>query len=152
MESIISNSSTPDSARNADRSSVPSRTSSSTTSKSRHKRRTMPTPALSDQLGRLGETDYELGDIHNKLAGQVILPVSELNRLRRELVSKLIVPEEVEPHAPLSPVLPQLLAQIPKASPATADFQLVVLCRTLDQVRAALETSIETIYVDFEDL
>jgi putative protease len=115
-------------------------------------KRPMSTPVLRDQLGRLGETDFELGEVHNKLAGQVILPVSELNRLRRELVSKLNAPVELEPRASLSPILPQLLAQIPKASPADATLQLIALCRTLDQVHAALESSIRTIYVDFEDL
>ncbi len=115
-------------------------------------KRPMSTPVLRDQLGRLGETDFELGEVRNKLAGQVILPVSELNRLRRELVSKLDAPVEVEQRTSLSPILPQLLTQITKATAQKMKPQLIALCRTLDQVRATLEAGLQTIYVDFEDL
>ncbi len=52
-------------------------------------KRPLTEKALRDQLGRLGETNFVLGEIHNKLVGQTILPVSELNRLRRELVEKI---------------------------------------------------------------
>ncbi|HWN95196.1 MAG TPA: U32 family peptidase, partial [Methylomirabilota bacterium] len=39
---------------------------------------------LQDQLGRLGGTVFKLGELKNFVEGEVILPVSELNRLRRE--------------------------------------------------------------------
>jgi putative protease len=45
---------------------------------------------LRAQLGRLGDTGLELSSLENRLEGAVIAPVSELNRLRRELVEKLI--------------------------------------------------------------
>src|SRR6185503_6054198 len=44
---------------------------------------------LRDQLGRLGGTPFSLGDLRNQLDGAVMLPVSELNRLRREAVNEL---------------------------------------------------------------
>ena len=53
-------------------------------------RRPLTEKLLREQLGRMGETDYELGELHNKLVGQAILPVSELNRLRRDLVEKIV--------------------------------------------------------------
>jgi U32 family peptidase len=112
-------------------------------------KRPLNTPALRDQLGRMGETDFELGDLTNRLQGQVILPVSELNRLRRDLCAKLNVPAEVEATEPLKPVLQTLL---PKRTPVTGTSQLIVMCRTLDQIRAALDAGITTIYTDFEDL
>ncbi len=40
---------------------------------------------LRDQLGRLGGTPFKLGELKNFLSGEVLLPVSELNRLRREV-------------------------------------------------------------------
>jgi U32 family peptidase len=43
---------------------------------------------LREQLGRLGGTPFRLGQLYNKLEGGVILPMSELNRLRRDLVSQ----------------------------------------------------------------
>jgi len=44
---------------------------------------------LRDQFGRLGGTPFKLGELKCQLEGEVILPVSELNRLRRELAVKL---------------------------------------------------------------
>src|SRR5438132_3298905 len=44
---------------------------------------------LSEQLGRLGGTPFKLGELKNCLEGEVLLPVSELNRLRREAVRDL---------------------------------------------------------------
>jgi putative protease len=44
---------------------------------------------LRDQLGRLGGTPFSLGTLKNFLSGEVLLPVSELNRLRREAVAEL---------------------------------------------------------------
>ncbi|NBR97275.1 MAG: U32 family peptidase, partial [Verrucomicrobia bacterium] len=45
--------------------------------------------SLRDQLSRLGGTPFHLGDLAVDLPQPVILPVSELNRLRRELVARL---------------------------------------------------------------
>ena len=44
---------------------------------------------LRGQLGRLGGTPFKLGELKNCLEGHVVLPVSELNRLRREAVQEL---------------------------------------------------------------
>jgi putative protease len=44
---------------------------------------------LRAQLGRLGGTPYELGALDCQIVGEVMLPVSELNRMRRELVERL---------------------------------------------------------------
>ncbi len=112
-------------------------------------KRPLNTPALRDQLGRLGETDYVLGEITNKVAGQVILPVSELNRMRRDLVAKLPPPAAAEPRPTIAPVLATLL---PKLAAPTGQPQLSVLCRTMEQLQAALAAGVKTIYVDFEDL
>ena len=44
---------------------------------------------LRDQLGRLGGTPFKLGELKNFLSGEVLLPVSELNRLRRDAAAEL---------------------------------------------------------------
>ena len=44
---------------------------------------------LREQLGRLGGTPFKLGELKNFLSGEVLVPVSELNRLRREVVAEL---------------------------------------------------------------
>jgi len=53
--------------------------------------RTAPltTERLREHLGRLGDSRFELRDLRNELEGAVILPIGELNRLRRELVFAL---------------------------------------------------------------
>ncbi|MFB2978231.1 DUF3656 domain-containing protein [Microseira sp. BLCC-F43] len=49
----------------------------------------LTTKRLQEQFGRLGNTPFCLGELTNHLKGDVMLPVSELNRLRREIVSQL---------------------------------------------------------------
>ncbi len=44
---------------------------------------------LTQQFGRLGNTPFHLDSLDNQLQGNVMIPVSELNRLRRELVEQL---------------------------------------------------------------
>jgi len=53
------------------------------------RKRPLTTESLREQLGRLGDTDFEIRELRNELVGEVILPVSELNRLRRELVGRV---------------------------------------------------------------
>jgi putative protease len=49
----------------------------------------LTTERLREQLGRLGGTPFKLGELENHVSGEVMLPVSELNRLRREIVTEL---------------------------------------------------------------
>jgi U32 family peptidase len=49
----------------------------------------LTTERLQEQFGRLGNTPFCLGRLTNHLNGAVMLPVSELNRLRREIVTQL---------------------------------------------------------------
>jgi putative protease len=49
----------------------------------------LTTDRLREQLGRLGGTPFKLGELKSSLTGEVLLPVSELNRLRREAVREL---------------------------------------------------------------
>jgi len=116
-------------------------------------KRPLTEKALRGQLGRLGETDFVLDEIHNQLVGQTILPVSELNRLRRELVRKIHSARQDEAQRPrvVTPVLSELLANITRET-VDRPLQLIALCRTMDQVSAALESGCATIYVDFEDI
>ncbi len=115
---------------------------------------------LRDQLGRMGETEFVLGEIHNKLVGQAILPVSELNRLRRELVEKIVAARDAapqqEPRPGLTAALTDMLAEVAERRsgperPAN-NVQLVALCRTMDQMGAALDAGCGTVHVDFEDI
>jgi putative protease len=105
---------------------------------------------LRDQLGRLGGTPFRLTGLKNFLSGAVLLPVSELNRLRRGLVADL---EQLR----AAPKRWQLAAAdttpAPLARPAPADTtpSLIVLVRNLAQLEAALQCGVTTVYCEFED-
>lgn len=115
--------------------------------------RPVNTELLEKQLSRLGETDYALGEVVNELEGEVMMPVSALNRLRRSLVSKL----DERPKIELSEVYERSENKISELFPVMGDEQevvneLSVLTREMDQVEAALEAGIKRIYADFEDI
>jgi putative protease len=55
----------------------------------RAEKQPLTTDRLREQLGRLGGTPFKLDELKNSLAADVLLPVSELNRLRREAVREL---------------------------------------------------------------
>jgi putative protease len=110
----------------------------------------LSTEKLVEQLGRLGDSSFELGSLDNQLEGNCHIAVSALNQLRRALVKQL------ETAAAIKPVLPEittthqeLLPEIP-SSDLRAPV-LSVLCRTMDQLSAAIECGVETVYCDFED-
>jgi len=118
-------------------------------------KRPLTDTTLREQLGRLGGTGYELGALENRLEGEVIVPVSELNRLRRELVEKLdAAPSAPEPAKPLriQPVLAPRLARIAEKRELAEETALTVLCRTMEQIEVALRLGVGDIYVDFEDI
>jgi len=118
--------------------------------------------SLRDQLSRLGGTPFHLGTLSVTLPEPVILPVSELNRLRREIVSRLS--EEQHSHIPKNvgtssltpvPLLPALLQSIhtkKSTLPAPSEPVISVLCRTSEQAQALATESPDLLYLDFEDL
>jgi len=118
--------------------------------------RPLTTESLREQLGRLGETPWELGSLENRLEGNVILPVSELNRIRREVVAQLEskIPKTSEKHSPPQPVLDRMLESIQtkQNSPSPNTPRLVALCRSMEQIEAVVESGVTTVYVDFEDI
>ena len=114
-------------------------------------------PATSDalraQVDRLGGTVYELAQFEAEIEGGPLVPRSVLNTIRRELVERL-------DRAPITPrreiaegrVLAALRPQTAETNPADRPPVLSVLCRTVEQIEAALAAGIETIYADFQDI
>lgn len=103
---------------------------------------------LEKQLGRLGETRFELGTVENRLEGEVMLPMSELNRMRREIVSQIGEPvtRELEALGDWRDLMPASEPGIDSAEP-----ELTVLCRSLEQLEAACAAA-SIAYCDFEDI
>lgn len=106
---------------------------------------------LREQLGRLGGTPFELGEVRVAIEGQTMLPVSELNRLRRELVGTLLA-ERIKPKRWTLQAHPELNpASATGDQPAVGSVELTVLVRTLPQFQAAMESGPARVYCDFED-
>ncbi|MBN3938878.1 U32 family peptidase [Nostoc sp. NMS9] len=111
----------------------------------------LDTERLQEQFGRLGNTPFCLGTLINHFSGAIMLPVSELNRMRREIVAQL---EELRSQ----PKRWQLGSDVsfqdlfPSSLPSSPSSpSLIVLVRNLKQLQAALKAGIETLYCEFED-
>ncbi len=108
------------------------------------------TEKLVEQLGRLGDSSYELGSLDNRLEGDCHIAVSALNHLRRALVKQLDEAASVKPPRPvITTTWRDLLPEIPNTE--TAPPHLSVLCRSIEQLDAALACGVESVYCDFED-
>ncbi|WP_367875039.1 DUF3656 domain-containing protein [Luteolibacter sp. Populi] len=103
---------------------------------------------LRDQLGRLGDTPFELEAVDFRVEGECHIALSELNRMRRELTAALDVPAGERKKESSTASFHDLMPPVVKADGAA---ELSVLCRTLEQVAAAVDSGIGVVYCDFED-
>jgi putative protease len=119
-------------------------------------RQPLSTGRLREQLGRLGGTPFKLGELRNLLAGAVMVPISELNRLRRELVLEL-EGLRAKPKgwtlksSGLETVTSEVRSSRSKPALEMRNPELIVLVRSLSQLEAALRCGISTLYCDFDD-
>ena len=114
-------------------------------------KRPFDTEFLFSQLGRLGGTEWKLESVDNKLDGEVMMPVSAVNRLRRALVDKLdTIGKEARVRIASMGTLNNLLPK--RETDESSTRELSVLCRTMEQLEASLEADVKNIYVDFEDI
>ncbi|AIQ65808.1 peptidase U32 [Paenibacillus stellifer] len=123
-------------------------------------KRPMDAALLEEQFGRLGGTLFQLEALDAELEGGVIVPMRELNGIRRRAV-ELLAGERPKP-----PVYVKRAAEVygdaavrgaGLAAPLGAGgtglrggAQLTALCRSLPQVEAALKAGVGFIYADFE--
>jgi U32 family peptidase len=108
-------------------------------------------------LSRLGGTRFHLEKIEIALAGELFMPASAVNQLRREAIEALEakIPElgQEGPAAAHSPASTKVEWPLRAAEePAITQPELVVLCRTIPQIEAAISLGVRSIYVDFEDI
>lgn len=114
------------------------------------------TPArLAEQLGRLGGTPFKLGHLVSRLEGAVLLPLSELNRLRRELVAELEAQRARPKRWTLNEAgIRKSEARSQKPAKVASDIagpELIVMVRSLAQLEAAMAAGVATIYCELED-
>jgi putative protease len=104
---------------------------------------------LREHLGRLGNTPFELRRLDVRL-GRVMVPVSQINDLRRRLAEELEAARRANPSLVVRSGALGRLRRAPSRTDGTP--RLVPLCRTMDQVRAALDEGMTSIECDFEDI
>jgi putative protease len=105
---------------------------------------------LRAHIGRLGETPFELRGLDVRLEGSVMLPVSGINELRRRAAAELAEARRAPARYPVRRV--DLSLWRSTAPPEPGPPRLAALCRSLDQVAAALDEGIDLIECDFEDI
>ncbi len=110
----------------------------------------LATDKLAEQLGRLGDSSFELGSLDNQLEGNCHIAVSVLNQLRRALIKQLEDAANIKPErAVITTNYQDFLPAIPAVE--ISPPHLSVLCRSMEQLAAAMECGVETVYCDFED-
>ncbi|MEK3750202.1 U32 family peptidase [Paenibacillus sp. FSL E2-8871] len=114
-------------------------------------KRPMDAALLEEQFGRLGGTVFQLDALESHLQGDVIVPMRELNSIRRQAV-ELLAGERPKP-----PVYVKRAIEVygdatrrDVAPQRAGEAELTALCRSLPQVQAALEAGVRNIYADFE--
>lgn len=109
-----------------------------------------------EQLGRLGHTVFRLRNVRCDIIGGPMLPLSVLSHVRQELIRELTERSGQPPTRMLSDsdVLTELRSSITTTIRDGEDAppRMHVLCRTLDQLRAAVSVPVATVYADFQDI
>ncbi|PZD97872.1 U32 family peptidase [Paenibacillus sambharensis] len=114
------------------------------------KKRPLDEEILREQLGRLGGTLFQLETLELGLEGELIVPIRELNRIRREAAEQL-AGERPKPPVYVHHHKIDVLADAAGPKQVSGRVpELTALCRTLEQVEAAVKTNVSMIYADFE--
>jgi putative protease len=115
-------------------------------------KRPMDYALLEEQFGRLGGTVFQLEKLDVELQGDVIVPMRELNSIRRNAV-ELLAGERPKPPVYVKravEVYGDAAAHSASQPVARGAAELTALCRSLPQVQAALDAGVGMIYADFE--
>ncbi len=118
----------------------------------------LTTERFAISLRSLGRARFALGELRNDLEGAVILPIGEINRLRRELIFQteaarnITRPDRETAWKEMLRCLEERGRGLCVRRNGTANHRLAVLCRTPEQVSAALDCGVGDLYVDYEDI
>jgi putative protease len=106
---------------------------------------------LAEHLGKFGDAPYRLASLDVALEGRVILPISELNKVRRMIIAQL--EETCRPVRTETPDSWESLLLEQPVQRACPDAPLLeLLCRDMEQLEAALASGIFRVILDFEDV
>lgn len=112
--------------------------------------RPMDRTIFEEQFGRTGGTLFTLTELEVHLNGELILPMRELNQLRRQAVELLEDERRKPPVYSMRSIDVYADAAVPAPLKPDSGPALTVLCRSMEQVRTALECGAGMIYADFE--
>jgi putative protease len=114
----------------------------------------LTTAVLREQIGRLGDTPFELGELKVDASGGPMVPKSVLNDLRRKAIEQLLqLRAKRQSHViDDSDVLRRLRSSLVGTPAGGALTALSVLTRTIEQLEAALAACPAMVYCDFEDI
>jgi len=111
---------------------------------------------LREQLGRLGDSPFYLKSLSGTLNGKCIIGVSELNKMRRNLISEFLKARGTPIRWKLNPPSPiqTHLEEPPHTHPEQANSvpRLAVMVRNLRQFEAAMNSDCDEVYCDFDVL
>ncbi len=105
---------------------------------------------LGEQLGRLGGTPFRLHTLQSHLEGAVILPLRELNRLRRDLAAELDRLRAAPKRWQMRSADREM--RIEKQPALSTPPEIIAVVRDLNQLEAVLTCpGIGTLYCEFEN-
>lgn len=116
-------------------------------------RRPLTLEMLQDQLGRLGNTPFEMGELTGEVGEGLFIPLSELNEARRTAVGRI---EDARQRIPLplaDKVFATRFAAALRVKPRAGGEKpyLAVSCGDIDAVEAALAGGADRIYFGGEN-
>lgn len=108
---------------------------------------------LEEQLGRLGGSVFELSELDVSIAGVPMVPHSVLGKVRKQMLEQLNSSLPWRERAQASPgALQRLRSLVADDGPSLNEIRLHLLCRTLDQLKAAVDVKPDLLIADFQDL
>jgi len=124
---------------------------------------------LEAQLGRLGDTPWQLTQLEVQLIGELFLPMAQLNQLRRQMVEQLAQSPELANCQPtlaesaleatvakasitemIRGLYPQLTSGVNRPTQAPEGTELVVLVRSLAQLKALRGQPVHRVVAELE--
>lgn len=97
---------------------------------------------IKEQLGKLGDQPFKLDRIDLDISDNIFIPISKINEIRREAISKLINIREDSKKE----VIINNCVKLDKGI-SNEDIKLVALVRNKEQLNACLDEKIDEIYI-----
>ncbi|MGD9632698.1 MAG: DUF3656 domain-containing protein [Pirellulales bacterium] len=107
---------------------------------------------LAEQLGRLGNTIYELRSLSADITGEPMIPLSVLGKLRHAMIEQLTANAASHPSRDIRSRREAKLVEPQLDAPTEPTPRLRVLCRSLAQLNAVIDCKGDSAMVDFADI